>query len=279
MKNRLSKSLSPASYLTAFSCCTRSPWQQQTKITKTLVVDTISCSTRAYRASQQLSICVLLCPWSSLFIKHPLTASEWLNTPGTGSISSSRLNREKMSRIVSVGTQRHPSHSITLTMYLFFRVQQWASVFSVELRDLSTKYSGSLLLQKVKKSWAEVWEWGVFECLLWFCVWCLLFGGIPQRVNELSICPYSPLSGWEELSKGWHWSYPPSSSATASRLSSSSLTLIGSCTQTKPHAKDPPASILRPRLVPPVCLVYDFVVSLHSTNFTVPLFTGVLQYT
>lgn len=29
------------------------------------------------------------------------------------------------------------------------RVQQWAAVFSVELRDLTVKYSGSLLLQKV----------------------------------------------------------------------------------------------------------------------------------
>lgn len=31
------------------------------------------------------------------------------------------------------------------------RVQQWASEFSVQLRELTVKYSGSLLLQKVSK--------------------------------------------------------------------------------------------------------------------------------
>ncbi len=38
-----------------------------------------------------------------------------------------------------------------LFVCLCFRVQQWASVFSVELRDFSTKFSGSLLLQKVNE--------------------------------------------------------------------------------------------------------------------------------
>lgn len=36
-----------------------------------------------------------------------------------------------------------------MTAPLCFRVQQWAMVLSTQLRDLTTKYSGSLLLQKV----------------------------------------------------------------------------------------------------------------------------------
>lgn len=44
-------------------------------------------------------------------------------------------------------------HLVVVSFMLYFavcfRVQQWASVFSSQLRDLTTKYSGSLLLQKV----------------------------------------------------------------------------------------------------------------------------------
>lgn len=52
MKNRLSKSLSSTSYLTAFSCCCRpSPWQQPTKITKMRAANTffIQQSVHTYR--------------------------------------------------------------------------------------------------------------------------------------------------------------------------------------------------------------------------------------
>lgn len=52
-----------------------------------------------------------------------------------------------------LGQVSGPSMHLVAPLRLFallHRVQQWASVFSAQLRDLTVKYSGSLLLQKVK---------------------------------------------------------------------------------------------------------------------------------
>lgn len=48
-------------------------------------------------------------------------------------------------------------HFVLFSWRLSFRVQQWATMFSVQLRELTTKYSGSLLMQKVNNVFFVHW--------------------------------------------------------------------------------------------------------------------------